>query len=199
MKAPSLHSLWLVALAFLLLAGQRLRAEEAPSCPPWEPPMLRGLQVRTSLGTGIWVGEVGKASRPGLALVFGADYEFFPWLAVEASYSLGFNGTDQDAPPTAGNFTTQAFHAGPRLTLPLDPFDLFLRGGVGWMGAQPDILVRIEKFDGKLRFGWMGGLGFLYHTPRRRVFVGFEASVLGAIDFPGYLLVCNAVLGVTLL
>lgn len=181
----------------LLLQAPWLRAE--PDCPPLQPGFPRGLQVRTAIGTGFFLGEVGRYSRPGLSVVLAADYEIFSFLALEAEYRLGLNATAQPEPPAPGNFTTQAATAGLRLALPLGRFDLFLRGGAGLLWSGPDILVRVPDFDGKTRVGWMGGLGFLYHTPRPRVFLGLEASCLGGVGFPGYYLSVNAVLGATLL
>ncbi|NMB73905.1 MAG: hypothetical protein GYA21_02095 [Myxococcales bacterium] len=170
-----------------------------PECPPLQPGFPRGLQVRTAIGTGFFLGEVGRYSRPGLSVVLAADYEIFSFLAVEAEYRLGLNATAQPEPPAPGNFTTQAATAGLRLALPLSRFDLFLRGGVGLLWSGPDILVRVSDFDASVRLGWTGGLGVLYHTPRPRLFVGLDASCLGGVGFPGYYFSVNVFLGATLL
>jgi hypothetical protein len=177
-----------------MLAGSGTAQEAA--CPPWEPESLRGWQVRTAVGPAIWFGDIGQVSHPGLAFSFETGYEFFSWLAVEASFLSGYHSTNQPAPPLPGTFNTQALHAGLRLSLPLGAFDLFLRGGVGLMWSRPDILVRIESFDGQTQFGWRGGLGFYAHTPRRRVFLGAEVSALGGMDVAGILLMGTGVLGV---
>ncbi len=190
--ARSLIVLFLV----VCLTGQAA-AEEA--CQPAEPKVPRGIVLRTALGAAVWTGEVGDSSQVGLGFTFGAGYEFFSWLAVEGSWSTGFHDTNQPFPPASGNFATHAFHFTSRFTLPLDAFDLFLRGGVGWSWSQPDILLRIEEFDASPRFSWLGGGGFTWHTPRRKVWVGLECNAIGSISsFPGIWIVSSAVLGVTL-
>jgi hypothetical protein len=181
----------------LLLASAAVRAE--PACPPLPAGFPRGLQARTAIGTGFFLGEVGRDSQPGLSIVLGLEYEIFSFLAVEAEYRLGWNATAQPEPPAPGEFMTQAATAGLRLSLPLGRFDLFLRGGAGVLWSGPDILVRVEGFDARARIGWMGGMGFLYHTPRPRIFLGLEASCLGGIGYPGIYLTVNALLGATLL
>lgn len=194
------HTLPAAALCTaLVLAAPGATAQDTPAgCEPQAPLVPRGFAVRTALGPAFWTGAVGQASRPGLAFVFGAGYELFSWLALEATWASGFHETDQPRPPARGSFATHALHGGLRLGLPLDPFDLFLRGGAGITWAQPDILVRIPRFDGRSRVGWMGGAGFHWHTPRRHVWVGLEIDVLGAVDFPGMLILGSAVMGVTL-
>jgi len=37
-----------------------------------------------------------------------------------------------------------------------------------------------------------------WHTPRRHVWIGLELDALGAVDFPGFLVLVSAVIGVTL-
>jgi hypothetical protein len=186
-----------IALLALLLTALPAGAEEE-KCPPVKPEVLRGPVVRAALGSAVWVGEVGEQSRPGFGITIGAGYEFFSWLALEVSWSSGTHDTDQPAPPAPGSFSTHAVHGGLRLGVPVGSFDIFLRGGAGWMWSRPNILVRIEKFDGQARLGWMGGAGFTWHTPRRHVWIGLEGSVLGAVDFPGMLIMAGAVIGVTL-
>lgn len=187
----------MVAGLALLFASTAARAEN--SCPPLPAGFPRGLQVRSAVGTGFFLGEVGRDSQPGLSIALGLDYEIFSFLALEAEYRLGWNATAQPEPPAPGEFMTQAATAGLRLSLPLGRFDLFLRGGAGVLWSGPDILVRVEGFDARARIGWMGGMGFLYHTPRPRVFLGIEASCLGGAGYPGYYLTVNALLGATLL
>jgi len=199
-----------IVLVALLLAVLPARAEAGsgsvpadetagePECPPIKPDVLRGPVVRAAVGSAIWVGEVGEQSRPGFGITIGAGYEFFSWLALELSWSSGAHDTDQPAPPAPGSFSTHAVHGGLRLGVPVGSFDIFLRGGAGWMWSRPNILVRIEKFDGQVRAAWMGGAGFTWHTPRRHVWVGLEGSVLGAVDFPGMMIMAGAVIGVTL-
>jgi hypothetical protein len=174
-----------------------IRAEEV-KCEPVKPKVLRGLAVRAALGPAFWIGEVGKDTRPGFAFTFGAGYEFTSWLALELSWSSGAHDTDQPAPPAPGSFSTHAVHGGLRLGVPVGSLDLFLRGGAGWMWSRPNILVRVEKFDGQVRIGWLGGAGVTWHTPRRHVWVGLEGNVLGAVDFPGMLILAGVVIGVTL-
>jgi hypothetical protein len=174
------------------------RAEQPPACEPQEPRVPRGFSVRTALGPAFWTGDVGGDSHPGMMFVFGAGYELFSWLAVEATWASGFHETDQPRPPAPGSFATHVLNGGLRLALPLEPFDLFLRGGAGIMWSRPDILVRIPRFDGKTRVGWLGGAGFNWHTPRRHVWIGLEVDALGAVDFPGILVLASAVIGVTL-
>ncbi len=163
------------------------------------PSVPRGLAVRAGLGAAVWTSTVGEDSRTGVAFSFGAGYEFFSWLAVEATWSAGFHETDAPFPPAPGTFATQALSLGARLTLPLEPFDLFLRGGAGWSWSSPDILVRIDDFASEPRLSWMGGLGFSWHTPRRRIWIGIESSAIGQIGLPSVWIVTNAVIGVTLL
>jgi hypothetical protein len=121
------------------------------------------------------------------------------WLAIEASWTTGFNATDQPRPPAPGAFATYLFHAGLRANLPLDRFDLFLRGGVGLQWSTPDILVRVDGFDSRVHLSWLGGLGFYWHTPHRRFWIGLEADAMGGLEFPGILLTGFAVVGCTLL
>jgi hypothetical protein len=117
---------------------------------------------------------------------------------IEAGWCTGFYDTDQPNPPAPGSFATHALHGSLRLGLPLATFDLYLRGGAGWMWSQPDILVRIPEFDSQLRLSWLGGAGFTWHTPRRHVWVGLEGNALGAGGLPGVMIVGTVVLGVTL-
>ncbi len=189
----------LLLIGLLALAAPTL-AEDAPgpSCPAAEPAVPRGLVLRSSLGPAVWVGDVGRDSRPGVAFTFGAAWEFLPYLAVEASYRSGMHDTDQPRPPSAGSFTTHAFHAGARVGGPVDTFDLFVRGGVGFQWSTPDILVRVDGFDSDSRLSWLGGLGFTWHTPRRRFWIGFEADAMGGVGFPGILITAAAVIGCTL-
>lgn len=184
-------------LALLLAAAFPVRAGEV-KCEPVKPKVLRGPVVRAAIGPAFWIGEVGQDSRPGFGLTFGAGYEFTSWLALEISWSSGTHDTDQPVPPAPGSFSTHAVHGGLRLGVPVGPFDIFLRGGAGWMWSRPNILVRVEKFDGQVRIGWLGGAGVTWHTPRRHVWVGLEGNVLGAVDFPGMMIMAGVVIGVTL-
>ncbi|HOX44601.1 MAG TPA: hypothetical protein PK668_13460 [Myxococcota bacterium] len=190
-------------LALGLLAPGAGRAEEAPApegaeCPAPEDAIPRGLQLRASVGPAVWVGAVGPMADVGAVFSFQAAYELWPYLAVEAAWTSALHDTDQPAPPQPGTFTTHAAHGGLRLALPLGRFDLFARGGVGVQWVRPDILVRVEGFDGDLRLGWLGGLGFVWHTPQRHLWLGLEADAQGALGFPGILLTAHALLGWTL-
>ncbi len=184
--------------SLLALAGAARSGSEPPACP--EPPsgVPRGLFIRSALGPAVWFGSVGRDSKPGLAFSFGAGWEFFSWLAVEAAWTAGFHDTDQPRPPAPGSYTTHAFHGGLRFGLPLGRFDLFLRGGAGVQWSRPDILVRIERFDAQSRFSWLGGLGFTWHTPRRHFWIGLQADAMGALDFPGVLVTVSGAVGCTL-
>lgn len=190
--------------ALLLIGSLALAApaaaEDAPGakCPSAEPAVPRGLVLRSSLGPAVWVGQIGRDSRPGVAFTFGAAWEFLPYLAVEVDYRTGMHETDQPRPPSSGSFTTYAFHAGARVGGPVDSFDLFVRGGVGFQWSTPDILVRVDGFDSDSRLSWLGGLGFSWHTPRRRFWIGFEADAMGGVDFPGIMITAAAVIGCTL-
>jgi len=186
-----------LALVAGLLAQALPVSAQPPECQPAEPAVPRGLVIRTALGPAFWTDSVGGASEPGLGFVFGAGYEFFSWLAVEINWASGFHDTNQKRPPAPGSFSTHALHAGARVNLPLGPFDIFLRGGGGFLLAEPDILVRISAFDGQPRLSWLGGLGFVWHTPRRRVWIGLEATAIGAGGFPGTLILSSALIGVT--
>ncbi|MBN2495228.1 MAG: hypothetical protein JXR96_11590 [Deltaproteobacteria bacterium] len=173
-------------------------ADEAEVCPPLPEAIPRGLNVHTSLGPALWLGDVGSYSQVGLAFRFGAGYELLPWVGLEAVWTTGHHATDQPAPPAPGTFTTHALHAVVKANLPLERFDLFAKGGFGMQWSKPDILVRVEGFDGQLCAAWLAGLGFAWHTPRKHVWLGAEVAVFGAIDFPGYLLSATGVLGFTL-
>jgi hypothetical protein len=181
-------------IGILLAASPGLSDTE---CQPAEPAVARGLVVRTALGPAFWTDRVGSASKPGLGFVFGAGYELFSWLALEVNWSSGFHDTNQPRPPAPGSFATYALHAGLRANVPIGPFDIVARGGGGFMLAQPDILVRISAFDGQARLSWLGGLGFVWHTPRRRVWIGLEATAIGAGGFPGTLIMASTLIGVT--
>ena len=174
-------------------------AEEPPAaCPTAEPAVPRGLVLRSAVGPAFWVGDIASDSRPGIAFTFGAAWEFFPYLAVEADYRAGMHDTAQPRPPSAGSFTTHALHAGVRAGGPVDSFDLFVRGGVGMQWSTPDILVRVDGFDSDSRLSLLGGLGFTWHTPRRRFWIGFEADAMGGLGFPGIMITAAAVIGATL-
>jgi hypothetical protein len=189
----------LMALTLVGLVGAQAYADE-PACPVARVEVYRGLQVRSALGSSFWLGNVGKTSSPGFAISFGVGYEFFSWLALEASWSSNINETQQKVPPAQGHFNTQTLNLGPRLSLPIKAFDLFLRGGAGWMWSAPNILVRTEGYDTQRHWSWMGGLGFFYHTPRRRVWLGIEGNVFAPIEnMKSFMIQATAVLGVTLL
>ncbi len=174
--------------------------DPAPTaCPDPAPRVPRGLILRSALGPAVWLGEVGADSRPGLAFTFAAGWELWDFLAIEAAYRAGFHETDQPQPPAPGAFTTHALHGGLRLGWPLQRFDLFARGGVGVQWSTPDILVRVDGFDGDRRLSWLGGLGMIWHTPRRRFWIGFEADAMGGVGLPGVLLTVAGVVGCTLL
>jgi len=183
----------------LILAAPTTGAGAAESACNRPPSVPRGLTVRAGLGAAVWTGAVGEASRTGVAFSFGVGYELFSWLAVEANWSAGFHGTDAPFPPAPGAFATQALNLGARLTLPLEPFDLFLRGGAGWSWSRPNILVRIDDFASEPSLSWLGGLGFSWHTPRRRIWIGLECNAIGQIGLPSIWIVTNTVIGVTLL
>lgn len=183
----------------LVLAGAAGTSPAAEPVCGGPPPVPRGLVIRAGLGAAAWTGDVGGDSHTGVAFTFGAGYEFFRWLAVEANWSAGFHQTAQPFPPAPGAFSTQALSLGARLTLPLEPFDLFIRGGAGWSWSRPNILVRTDDFASEPRFSWLGGLGFSWHTPRRRIWIGLECSAIGQVDLPAIWIITNAVIGVTLL
>jgi hypothetical protein len=193
----------LAILALVPALSLAARAEETPApedteCPAPEDAIPRGLQLRASVGPAVWVGDVGPQAEVGAVFTFLAAYEVWPYLAVEAAWTSALHDTDQPAPPQPGTFTTHAAHGGLRLALPLGRFDLFARGGVGVQWVRPDILVRVEGFDGDVRLGWLGGLGFAWHTPRRHIWLGLEADAQGALGFPGILVTAHALLGWTL-
>jgi len=188
----------LLVVGLLGWAGSAGAEQPTASCPAAEPAVPRGLALRSSLGPAVWVGQVGRNSRPGIAFTFGAAWEFLPYLAIEADYRAGMNDTDQPRPPAAGSFTTHALHAGLRVGGPVDAFDLFVRGGVGLQWSSPDILVRVAGFDSDSHLSWLGGAGFTWHTPRRRFWIGLEADAMGAKDFPGIMITAAGVIGCTL-
>ena len=189
-----------IALAICLLSFGPLSAQEASPAQCPEPPssVPRGLTVRTSLGPAMWVGEMGPDVALGMSLTFGAGWEFFEWLALEGIFSAGYHSTDQAQPPAPGTFSTLAVHAALRFNLPLDPFDLFLLGGFGFQQSQPDILVRVDGFDADGHMSWLGGLGFVWHTPRRHFWIGMQADAMGGIEFPGILVRVSGLIGCTL-
>lgn len=189
-----------IVLAICLLAlGPVSAKDNSPAqCPEAPSSVPRGLTVRTSLGPALWVGEMGPDVALGMALTFGAGWEFFDWLALEAVFSAGYHNTDQAQPPAPGTFSTLALHAAVRFNLPLDPFDLFLLGGFGFQQSQPDILVRVDSFDTDNHMSWLGGLGFVWHTPRRRFWIGMQANAMGGIEFPGILVRVSGLIGCTL-
>ncbi len=167
-------------------------------CP--EPPLAipRGLYISANLGPAFWLGDVGKYSKPGLGFSFSLAYEWFSFLATEVTYNVGMNETDQRSPPAPGSFTTHGFYAGLRLNLPVQRFDLFARGGIGTQWSTPDILVRLDGFDKDAHLAWLGGLGFVWHTPRRHFWLGLESRAMGAVDFPGVMLEALLMVGCNL-
>lgn len=183
----------------MLCAAPGLAQDKAPAlCPDKEDPIPRGLLLSTSLGPALWLGEVGADSKLGMLSHFSLGWEFLPYLGLEATWSSGFNDTDQPHPPADGSFSTHALQARIRLNLPLDRFDLFAHGGVGMMWARPDILVRVDGFNSDLHLAWSADLGFAWHSSRKRIWLGAQAGVLGGVDFPGYLLNLSAVIGLSL-
>ncbi len=199
----------LLVMAAPAVSARAEPAAEAPSagqdatapadCPDPADRVPRGLTLRSALGPAVWLGAVGADSRPGLAFTFAAGWELWDFLAIEAAYRAGFHETDQPHPPAAGAFTTHALHGGLRLGWTLERFDLFARGGIGVQWSAPDILVRVENFDGRSRLSWLGGLGMTWHTPRRRFWIGIETDAMGGVGFPGVLLTVAGVVGCTLL
>jgi hypothetical protein len=185
-------------LPLLLLSALAIAKDNDIECPGLRPPVHRGLTVRATFGGALWVGKIGENSRPGPAFSFGLGYEIFSFLAAEVAWTSGIFRTHQPSPPRPGDFASNALHAGLRFTLPLNRFDLFVRGGIGFLIVAPDILVRIPEVDGKLRLSWDGGAGFVWHTPRKHFWVGFEGGVVGASNFPGIQILAFGILGTTL-
>ncbi len=176
-----------------------LTKAELPPCTVVEPQALRGWLFKAAMGPAVWTGPVGESSALGIGLTLGTGYEFLSWLAVEATWTSGLHDTRQPSPPAPGSFATHAFHFGGRLAWPMYPFDFFVRGGAGWTWSIPNILIRIEEFDGQAQLSWLGGAGIIWHTPRRRVWLGLECNAIGAINSAlGTWIVSTAVLGVTL-
>jgi hypothetical protein len=187
----------LVVLAIALLGPAAAAAPEA-DCPPPPEAIPRGLQVRAAIGPAIWTGQVGANSRVGFSFSLQAAYELWPFLALEATWNSAVHETDQPPPPLPGTFSTHALHGGLRLALPLGRFDLFARGGVGLQWTRPDILVRIEGFDSDFKLGWLGGAGFVWHTPRKHFWLGLEGDAQGAVGFPDVLVSVHLLVGWTL-
>ena len=185
------------ALLLVLVTVSPAPAEEGPECPP-PPRVKRGLQVRTALGVSGWTGSIGSNSRPGLGFLFSTGYELFSFLAMEASWTSALHDADQPYPPAPGGFSVYSLQGGVRLSLPLEPLDVFLRGGVGWTWMEPDVLVRVEKLPLEPTFGWHAGAGLFWHTPLRGFFVGAEAACHGFPSLSDLWLVGGLVLGVTL-
>jgi hypothetical protein len=183
----------LLSLLFFAPTGKT----DEKQCPDPRPSVLRGAYARTTLGTAFWLGDIGKNSKPGLAFGLSAGYEFFSWLSLESSWQMSIHQTMQASPPSPGTFNSQAFHLNARFNLPLRMFDLYARGGGGWIWSQPNILVRVGNFDTKAHFSWLGGLGVVLHTTRRHVWLGIEGDILGAGSFPGTLINTTATIGIT--
>lgn len=184
----------MIVICFLL-QGVTWAAEQADRCPGPPLSIPRGLYVDANIGPAFWLGEVGKYSKPGIGLSFGLAYEWLSYVATELSYNVGMHETDQQSPPSPGSFSTHGFYGSVRLNLPLERIDIFGRGGLGIQWSTPDILVRVEGFDKDAHLSWLAGLGFVWHTPRKRFWLGIETRALGAVDFPGIMLESSVVLG----
>lgn len=202
MSLNTMGSLRIVAIgivSLLLLSSLATATDNEVECPGLQPPPVhRGLTLRATLGAALWSGKIGDYSRPGPAFAFGLGYEIFSFLAAEVAWTSSLFGTHQPAPPRPGDVASNALHTGLRFTLPLGRFDLFVRGGIGFLLVAPDILVRVPEVDGKLRLSWQGGAGFTWHTPRKHFWVGIESGAIGASNFPGVQILAFGVLGTTL-
>ena len=149
------------------------------------------------VGPAFWSGKIGENSRPGPGVALGIGFELFSWLSVEASWLTSIHLTNRPYPPSRDSFSTHAFHGGIRFVLPLGRFDLYLRGGAGgWFGV-PDVLVHIKGLKQELRFSWLGGLGVLYHTLRKRFWIGLAGDVVGTHDRDDMLFMAALMLGCT--
>lgn len=193
----SLTAVTFAGIFLLVSAGARSKDAEL-ECPGTEPPVNRGLTIKATLGGAFWSGKVGERSLPGPAFSFGVGYEIFSFLAAEVAWASGINRAHQASPPNSGEFASHALHGGLRFTLPLDRFDLFIRGGVGFLLVAPNILIGVPEFDGRPKFSWQGGCGFTWHTPRKHFWIGLESGVIGASDIPGIQILAFGVIGTTL-
>jgi hypothetical protein len=188
----------MIILYLSCLGSASAEKNNKPSCPASHLKIPRGLQIQANLGTSFWTGYVADYSKPGVGLAVITSYEFFDWLAAFASWHSGIHSTDQPYPPAQSSFSTNALHLGARLSIELGSFDLFAKGGAGGLWSEPNILVRIKNFPQEMDISWLGGIGFIWHTPRRHFWIGAEASAMGVSGFDQSWIMVSASIGITI-
>jgi hypothetical protein len=153
---------------------------------PWP---SRGFYVAGELGTLAYVGNIGRASRPGIAFGARVGYDILSFLAAGVRVVGATNATDFAPPPGPATFQSYYYGAEARLAWRLlrNRLSLLAQGGYGLMMLGNNILETAGVVSPGSRFSgaFSAGLGVDYHTKNRHFSVGLSADAVVPQSFGG--------------